>query len=124
MLDTHAVLWAITVAGLSDTARRAFLDIDNELYFSSASYWEICIKINIGKLQLPSGWENTLDEFFQINDIHWLPIEKAHSQTIITLPMLHRDPFDRLLIVQSKSENMTFIAKDATIARYDVPIIW
>ena len=124
LLDTHAVLWAIAGSGLSDGARDAFTDIENELYFSASSYWEICIKISIGKLQLPPGWEDILDEFFQINDIRWLPIEKEHSQSIIELPMLHRDPFDRLLIAQAKAENMAIMTRDAHIARYDVRIIW
>ncbi len=124
LLDTHAVLWAIAGSGLSDVARDAFTDIENELYFSAASYWELCIKISISKLQLPPGWEGILDEFFQINGIRWLPIEKEHSQSIIALPVLHRDPFDRLLIAQAKSENMAIMTRDTHIARYDVRTIW
>ncbi len=106
LLDTHALLWAISGQGLSETARAAFFDVENNLYFSAASYWEICIKISIGKLKLPLGWESVIDEFFLINDIHWLAIAKEHSRAIIDLPMLHRDPFDRLLIAQAKCENM------------------
>jgi len=124
LLDTHALLWAVSGVGLSENARLAFVDVENALYFSAASYWEICIKIGIGKLKLPQGWEDTLDEFFQINDIRWLPIEKEHARTILTLPMIHRDPFDRLLVAQASWESMSIMTKDANLARYDVPIIW
>jgi len=118
------MLWAIDGSGLSDKARQAFLDMDNALYFSAASYWEICIKMSIDKLRLPLGWEDVLDDFIRTNAIRWLPIEKEHSRAIITLPMFHSDPFDRLLIAQARAENMAIMTKDTQIARYKVRVIW
>lgn len=124
LLDTHAFLWAMAGAGLSERAASAFLDIENDLYFSAASYWEICIKISIGKLVLSDGWEERIERFIELNRIQWLPIERSHSQAIIRLPMIHRDPFDRLLIAQAQSEDMAILTRDEHIRQYNIPTIW
>ena len=124
LLDTHAFLWAMADAGLSESAAAAFLDIENDLYLSAASYWEICIKISIGKLVLSTGWEDRIERFLKLNRINWLPIARTHSQGIIHLPMIHRDPFDRLLIAQAQCEGMTILTRDEHIRQYDIPTIW
>ncbi len=124
LLDTHAFLWAANGAGLSAVARDAFLSPQNDLYLSAASYWEICIKVSLGKLTLQPDWRQQFDDEIAINRIHWLPITREHGQRIIELPFLHGDPFDRMLIAQALCENMTLMTLDANIRLYPVPTIW
>jgi PIN domain nuclease of toxin-antitoxin system len=124
LLDTHAFLWFMKGENLSQKAQDSFLDIDNDLYLSAASYWEICIKHSLGKLDLDKNWNEVFDREILLNGIKWLPIEKEHSQGIIELPMIHRDPFDRLLIAQACAEDMTLLTADSNIKQYDIPTIW
>ena len=124
LLDTHTFLWSMSNGPLSTVARRAFLNPNNDLYFSAASYWEICIKVSIGKLQLASNWSQLIDREMQINTVRWLPIEKAHYQALLNLPFHHGDPFDRLLISQASNEGMTLVTKDENIGRYAIPTLW
>ena len=124
LLDTHAFLWAVSGAGLSDAAQRAFLSPQNDLYLSAASYWEICIKVSLGKLTLQPDWRQQFDDEMAINRIHWLPITREHGQRIIELPFLHGDPFDRMLIAQALCENMTLMTLDAHIRLYPVQTLW
>jgi PIN domain nuclease of toxin-antitoxin system len=124
LLETHAFLWSITNGKLSENARQAFLDPENDLYLSTASYWEICIKNSLGKLLLVEEWEVTLDQELEINNIKWLSIEKIHCQGVTLLPWLHHDPFDRLLIAQARYEEMTLLTADPNIQQYDVPTLW
>ena len=124
LLDTQAFLWSMTGGPISDQARSAFLNAENELYLSAASYWEICIKVSIGKLTPESNWQKTMEEEMRVNGIKWLPIERAHCHELINLPFHHGDPFDRLLIAQAVYEKMTLLTADGNIKLYDVPIIW
>ncbi|MCP4211330.1 MAG: type II toxin-antitoxin system VapC family toxin [Halieaceae bacterium] len=78
LLDTHALLWSIMGKGLSEDAIRAFVAAENCLYLSAASYWEICIKFSIGKLDLETDWEKIMDREMAVNGIRWQPIEKEH----------------------------------------------
>lgn len=124
LLDTHAFLWLIMGENLSQAAREAFLDRANALYFSAASYWEIGIKLSLGKLQLTDDWPQAFDREMLVNGIQWLPIEKEHCQGIVHLPFVHRDPFDRLLIAQARFEGMTLLTADSHIQQYDIPTLW
>jgi PIN domain nuclease of toxin-antitoxin system len=124
LLDTHAFLWLISNQKLSQRASDAFLDLRNQLFLSAASYWEICIKRSIGKLVLAEDWEQSVERELRINDIRWLPIERAHCQAIIELPWIHRDPFDRLLIAQARLEDMAILTADGHIAQYGITTIW
>ena len=119
LLDTHTFLWSISnPTALSEKAQNAFLNPKNELYFSAASYWEICIKQSLGKLRLAQKWEESIDRELSVNQIKWLKIEKAHCQALVNLPFHHRDPFDRLLIAQAKTEKLTLMTKDQAIQKY------
>ena len=121
LLDTHIFLWAIWGSDrLSTTARQAFLDPENTLYFSMASYWEICIKLSLGKLELAPDWQKVFDREMAFNGIRWLAIEKEHCQGNVDLPFIHSDPFDRLLIAQAKQEDFTILTGDRNIPKYDV----
>lgn len=124
LLDTHTFLWVVNDGPLSGHARQAFLNAESELYLSAASYWEISIKISIGKLVLVDNWVESFDREMAANGIKWLPIKKEHCLGVIDLPMIHRDPFDRLLIAQAVFEQMTLLTADKNIQRYSVPIIW
>lgn len=124
LLDTHVFLWSITNGKLSENARQAFLDPENDLYLSAVSYWEICIKTSLGKLVLAKDWITTVDQELEGNHIKWLSVEKAHCQEVIQLPWHHRDPFDRLLIAQTRTEAMTLITADPCIHQYDIPTLW
>lgn len=124
LLDTHTFLWGLAGQGLSQRASQAFLAPENELFLSAASYWEICIKSGAGKLVLAPHWRETADREMAANSIRWLPIEKTHCQTIATLPLIHRDPFDRLLVAQALVEGMTLLTADANIQRYEIPTLW
>jgi PIN domain nuclease of toxin-antitoxin system len=124
LIDTHAFLWFLTGENLSQAATEAFLDRANALYFSAASYWEISIKLSLGKLQLTANWPQLFDREMQINGIQWLPIEKEHCQGLLQLPPIHRDPFDRLLIAQARFAEMTLLTADSHIQQYDIPTIW
>ena len=124
LLDTHVFLWSMTGENLSYAARDAFLDTNNQLFLSAASYWEICIKQNIGKLRLAPDWAEIFDRELAANSIQWLPIEKNHCQQIEQLPSLHGDPFDRLLIAQAQCESMTLLTADSNIQAYPVETFW
>jgi PIN domain nuclease of toxin-antitoxin system len=125
LLDTHAFLWAISGnSKLSDKARSAYLDSNNELFFSTISYWEIGIKISIGKLELDKNWQKIIDKEMNNNGIKWLDLKKEHVQGIINLKFHHRDPFDRLLIAQAKFEQLTVMTIDKNISKYNVKTLW
>ncbi|MCE7983266.1 MAG: type II toxin-antitoxin system VapC family toxin [Caldilinea sp. CFX5] len=124
LLDTHVLLWVMTRQNLSIAATSAFLDTQNQLYFSVASYWEICIKVSLGKLALVSNWIDLVDEVIAVNGIQWLAIDKAHCQRLLVLPHLHGDPFDRLLIAQVLAEGMAIMSADAKIRQYPLTTVW
>jgi PIN domain nuclease of toxin-antitoxin system len=125
LLDTHVVLWSLGDDGrLSERARSACLDPRNELLVSAASYWEICIKLSLGRLDLRPGWERILDRHMTANAMAWLPIAKEHCRLLPALPFHHRDPFDRLLVCQAQHERCTVVSADGDIAKYDVRVVW
>ena len=125
LIDTHALLWIISDSRqLSKKAKEFFFDPKNKLFFSAASFWEISIKISLGKLQLKDNWPKQIEKELDYNGIAWLPIEKKHCIKVAELPFHHRDPFDRLLISQSIVEKMALMSADNKIALYDINIIW
>jgi len=125
LLDTHSFLWLITGdERLSETAKQTFLNPDTQLFFSAASFWEICIKASLGKITLQSGWSETIQNEMLDNSIQWLPIEIPHCIEVAKLPFHHRDPFDRLLIAQAMVEDMHLLSRDSRFLAYAVPRIW
>jgi PIN domain nuclease of toxin-antitoxin system len=125
LLDTHTFLWFVEgKEGLSADAVRAILDEGNLLFLSPASYWEICIKLSIGKLALADGWPRLFEREMRRNAIQWLDFKPEHFRGVIALPFLHRDPFDRLLVAQAIHERCALVTGDPWIPRYDVKTIW
>jgi PIN domain nuclease of toxin-antitoxin system len=125
LLDTHALLWLITNdKRLSQKAKEAFMDQDNSLFFSAASFWEICIKKTLGKLSLAPGWIEIIRDEMKTNSIHWLPVEMSHCAELINLPFHHRYPFDRMLIAQTLSEKMQLLSCDKRLSDYGIIRVW
>jgi PIN domain nuclease of toxin-antitoxin system len=124
LLDTHIFLWWIdNNKQLSPTARNIIGDGQNELFFSAASGWEIAIKTQIGKLKLPTNLQQFMVEQLRRNAITSLPIQLSHTLHVYTLPLLHRDPFDRLLVAQSQLEDLPILTTDRQIEQYDIQTI-
>ncbi|MFQ5345782.1 MAG: type II toxin-antitoxin system VapC family toxin [Mariprofundus sp.] len=125
LLDTHTFIWAATLDDrLSPNARDLLLDSDNELFLSTASIWEMAIKSSIGKLILQQPIEQIINEQIQINGLQILNIESTHALAVASLPWHHCDPFDRLLIGQSKLESMTILGCDGVMDAYGVKRMW
>jgi len=125
LLDTHTFLWWITDdPHLSERARQVISDPGNDIFLSAASGWEMAIKTQLGKLQLPDHFEQFIAEQLFRNNITSLPVMMSHALHVQSLPLHHRDPFDRLLIAQSQLEKMPIITTDSVFADYDVEIVW
>ncbi len=120
LLDTHVLIWAFTDdAQLSRQARSAIVDGHNLVFASAVSAWEIVIKKALGKLKAP---DNYLEEVKR-HRFEPLDVTTEHALQVGTLPQLHQDPFDRLLIAQAQCEGLTIITHDKNIRRYDVASI-
>jgi len=122
LLDTHLLLW---VAGqperLSEAARLLIEDMENELIFSTASLWEVMIKRGLGRDDFKAD-PRLLRRGLLDNGYSELPISSAHVVAIDTLPAIHKDPFDRMLVAQALVEGGTLLTTDATVAGYPAPV--
>jgi len=125
LLDTHAFSWFVSDDNrLSPRARSTIKNNHNEIYFSAASAWEMSIKIRLGRLTIEEELEPFIVKQLAENNFSTLPITIFHSIYTSKLPDIHKDPFDRMIIAQSKVENMSLISKDKNIKKYKVPIVW
>jgi PIN domain nuclease of toxin-antitoxin system len=125
LLDTHAFLWWVTNnPQFSSTVKSILSNRNNQIFFSAASGWEIAIKAQLSKLELPNNPEIYIAEQLEINSFQVLPIELNHTLQTYYLPNHHKDPFDRILVAQSQVENLPLLTFDAKIAQYRVNIIW
>ena len=117
LLDTHSLLWWLDdFAKLSPEADAAIRDGDNQVYVSAASTLEIAIKKAIGKLDAP----NNLTELFTHHRFQTIDITIPHTLEIESLPLIHTDPFDRLLAAQAKHENFTLVTRDSDLLDYPI----
>jgi PIN domain nuclease of toxin-antitoxin system len=124
LLDTHTAIWFFNGDRLlSETAKQTILDTSNSKFLSMTSAWELAIKIGIGKLDF-AGKAAGFVRLAENNGFTVIPIETSHLTAYESLPFIHRDPFDRLLVATAIAEQMTIITADENIARYDVPLIW
>jgi len=125
LLDTHAFLWWVADAPqLSEAARRAIGDANNECYLSVASCWEMAIKSSLGKLRLARPVERFVTEQLAANGFALLGIEMRHTAKVEKLPFHHRDPFDRLLIAQAMAEKLCIVSADSAFPDYGVKLLW
>ncbi len=124
LIDTHVLIWFITDhTNLPKQIKVNIENTDNTCLCSFASIWEIAIKHSIGKLELNFS-VNELIKITEDSLIELLPIKLEHITKSTALPLHHRNPFDRLLIAQAQSENLTLISKDAAFAAYDLQTMW
>ena len=124
LLDTHIFIWLHEAPQqLSQSATRLLQDLNNELFFSMASAWEIQIKVNLGKLSLSNHIFDMVTTQQRVNNLQLLPIELRHISGLSRLPLHHRDPFDRLLLAQSNVDAMPLLSADAVFDAYDAQIL-
>jgi PIN domain nuclease of toxin-antitoxin system len=125
LLDTHTFPWfLLDDAHLGTTANVLIVDPNNDIEVSPATYWEIAIKISLGKYELPEVYEVFIERAMVTNDFHILSIEPKHTAALTILPFHHRDPFDRLLIAQAMVEHIPLLSVDATFDAYPVARLW
>ena len=121
LLDTHTVLWFLNGEKLS--AKTKELIINGENYISVVSLWEIAIKMNINKYSFDGGFP-AFKKLIKNNGFIVLQIEDEYLERLFELPLIHRDPFDRLIITTALAEGLTIITADENIQKYDVSWIW
>jgi PIN domain nuclease of toxin-antitoxin system len=118
LLDTHVVIWWDEGKRLSTEADRAIRSAD-QVYVSAVSGWEIAIKIALGRLSA----KRTLEDAITDSGFEELPVRLRHGTELVRLPLLHRDPFDRMLVAQAASEGLTIVTRDSVFNEYDVKVI-
>ena len=124
LLDTHAFLWFIGGnSELSQQAKSVIQKSENTMYLSIASFWEIAIKLNIGKLAIDISFDELKKEADN-NDFRLLPVQYEDTRILTPLELFHKDPFDRILIAQAIHNNLTMITKDSNFDAYSLKIIW
>ena len=125
LLDSCTFLWIVADdPHLSATARTMFRDPANETFLSAVSAWEIAVKNSLGNMPLPEPADRYVPTFRIRELIEPLPLSEAMALEVVRLPMIHRDPFDRLLICQAIAEGMAILTPDQLIRQYPVRTIW
>ena len=125
LLDTHALLWWLHDSSrLSPEARAWLEDGSRTLLWSSVGTAEIAIKMSVGGLRIGLPLDELLTRLFRDEGFTPLRLEHAHAARLAELPLLHRDPFDRLLIAQGLAEDVPIVTRDAAFAGYGVRVIW
>ncbi len=125
LLDTHAFLWFILDdPRLSATASKIIEDPANDIEVSPGSYWEIAIKVKLGKYALPQPYHPFVELQIAANDFRILSIEPKHTALLTTMPLHHKDPFDRLLVAQALVEGIPVVSVDDKFDPYGVTRIW
>lgn len=125
ILDTNSFLWFITDdSKLSTPAYKLIEDIENTRLLSVASLWEIAIKMSIGKLELTSNYEDFFSIQLKQNYIDIFSITLSHLAKVRDLPFHHKDPFDRLIIAQSLTENIPVVSNDKQFDKYGIQRLW
>jgi PIN domain nuclease of toxin-antitoxin system len=120
LLDTNAFLWWMTdKSRLSDQAKAEIGSARTVVMVSAVVAWEIAIKTAQGRLTTPGDVGTAI----RANRFVELPVTVAHAEALHSLPMIHKDPFDRLLVSQARVERLTLITSDEMLARYDVPVL-
>jgi PIN domain nuclease of toxin-antitoxin system len=125
LLDTECWLWSLTEPDrLNDRAQSLIADVENTIYLSAASSWEIAIKYRLGKLPLPEPPEIYVPSRMRAQRIESLSILHPHALRVAALPLHHRDPFDRLLVAQAQVEGLSLLTADPLIRQYKVKLVW
>ena len=123
LMDTHILIWFLEGNNLLANSRRQIIsDAQNEVFVSIASLWEMAIKISVGKLTLAKPLGDVIKQII-IENIDILPISPEHTLRVSTLPFHHRDPFDRIIIAQSKVGNLPIMTNDGEFINYGVQLL-
>jgi len=125
LLDTSVWLWSVAEVGrLNQAAREVLSAPEHELYFSAASVWEIAIKVSIGRMRLPDPPRLLVPRETARQGLRPIQVSYSHALAVCELPLLHGDPFDRMLVAQARTEGLALITADREIRRYPVEIFW
>ena len=125
LLDTCTFLWVINdPVRLSDKVSRICSDINNKIYLSSVSCWEIALKQSLGKLDLEDNLNSFIPQQRINHAIDSLDLDEKSSLYLNKIPKIHRDPFDRMLVCQAICHDLSIITPDKLIGDYDVKVIW
>ena len=119
LLDTHAVVWFLEGSDKLRSQARTAIESAERVYVSSATIWEMAVKVSRGRLEAPSDFPDRLLDLGMLQ----LALEWEHARVAGGLPLHHRDPFDRMLVAQAIVERLTIVTRDEEIARYPVPVI-
>lgn len=124
LLDTHVLLWwAFEPSRLRVGTRELIASEKTELLWSAASTWELAVKTNLGKLRLPLPIDEFMARVRVEENLRPLPILDAHALQVAQLPLIHRDPFDRMLVAQAWVERMPLLTADRQLAAYGVECV-
>lgn len=125
LLDTGVWLWSLREPErMGRKAREVMADLNQQVFLSAATSWEIAIKAGAGKLRLPEPAGSYVPRRMADQGLRPLPISHQHTLAVAALPHHHRDPFDRLLIAQANLEGMTLITADRMFEKYSVQMLW
>jgi PIN domain nuclease of toxin-antitoxin system len=125
LLDTHVFLWIIAEPDkISAPANRALRSKDNELVFSCVSLWEMALKVEARKLDIPLSRDFIDDRLRDIGITRILNVTPKNIYTMLSIPRIHPDPFDRLLAAQCISENMRLVSADRIFRKYPIDVLW
>ena len=125
LADTNVVIWTISRSDrLSARVKRTLADATAAIAVSVASVWEIVVKHQAGKLVFDMSLDLAIDQILYRSSWTIAPITSAHLPVLANLPMLHKDPFDRILIAQAQHQNLTILTPDEKIRNYDVATLW
>jgi len=119
LLDTHVVLWWLSDDPTLSEEVKTLIDEEPEVYVSPATVWEVTIKQALGKIKHPAD----LPERIRDSDFRELPIRFEHTIAAGRLPLIHRDPFDRMLVAQARCDDLTLVTRDPHIQKYEVPLL-
>ena len=116
LLDTHSFLWfVLDDPKLSATARQVIESGANEICISPAGFWEIAIKVSLGRYHLNTTFETFWSTAIQKNDVTVVPIEVGHVARLVSMPFHHKDPFDRLLVAQAMAEQIPLVSVESRL---------
>jgi PIN domain nuclease of toxin-antitoxin system len=119
LLDTHVVIWWLADDPTLSEEIKDRLDHEPDIFVSAATIWEVAIKQAIGKLKEPAD----LPERIRDAGFRGLPITSDHAIAAGRLPLIHRDPFDRILVAQARCENLTLVSRDPEVQKYEVAVL-
>ena len=123
LLDTHVVLWLVSEPSRCGPALETLIDPSVDLWISSASTWELAIKVSLGRLTLPAQPAAYIEYRRQRLGAMLVNIDHRHAGAVADLPWHHRDPFDRMLLAQATEMDLMLATADRRLAAYDVPIL-